>query len=153
MAYNTRNIYLPPYSMKKCPDCGLLMMRIGLGALFIWGGLEKFFEGFLGGVGLQAVANLLGDIGFSFLGESGLYVAAVILAAAELIAGIMILVGAYACAASAAMAVVMIGALVTVHVQSGNWMMIVIHFALVMVLMGMAFTGGGKKAMIVCDCK
>ena len=34
-----------------------LIIRIGFGLLFVWGGLEKFFEGFLGGVGLQNMAD------------------------------------------------------------------------------------------------
>lgn len=39
-------------------NLGNLIIRISIGLLFVWGGVEKFIEGFLGGVGLQAVADM-----------------------------------------------------------------------------------------------
>lgn len=36
-----------------------LIIRIGFALLFIWGGLEKNFEGFLGGVELDNMAGFL----------------------------------------------------------------------------------------------
>jgi len=52
---------------------GNLIIRIGLGLLFVWGGIEKFIEGFLGGVGLQNMADFLKASGLEFLGDSGTY--------------------------------------------------------------------------------
>ena len=71
---------------------GNLIIRIGFGLLFVWGGLEKFFEGFLGGVGLENMANFLKSSGLAFLGDSGTFVVGAILAALELVAGILLLI-------------------------------------------------------------
>lgn len=51
-----------------------LIIRIGLGLLFVWGGLEKFLIGYFGGVGLDKMASSLQSIGFGFLGEEGNYI-------------------------------------------------------------------------------
>ena len=63
-----------------------LIIRIGFGLLFVWGGLEKFFEGFLGGVGLQNMADFLKSSGLSFLGDSGTFALGALLAFLELAA-------------------------------------------------------------------
>ena len=73
-------------------NIGNLVIRIGIALLFVWGGLEKFFEGFLGGVGLQNMANFLKGSGLAFLGDTGTYALGALLAALELIAGILVLV-------------------------------------------------------------
>ena len=52
---------------------GNIIIRIGFGLLFVWGGLEKFIEGFLGGVGLNNMAAFLKSSGFAFLGDSGTF--------------------------------------------------------------------------------
>lgn len=72
-------------------NIGNIIIRIAFGLLFVWGGLEKFFEGFLGGVGLQKAAGFLKSTGWSFLGDSGTFVLAIILASLELIAAILLL--------------------------------------------------------------
>jgi len=69
---------------------GNLLIRIGFGLLFVWGGVEKFIEGFLGGVGLQNMADFLKSSGLAFLGDTGTYALGAILAALELVAGILL---------------------------------------------------------------
>lgn len=72
-------------------NLGNIITRLGLGLLFIWGELEKLFQDFLGGVGLETMSSFLGNISFSFLGETGTYILAIWLAISELIAGLFIL--------------------------------------------------------------
>jgi len=124
---------------------GDLIIRIGIGLLFVWGGVEKFIEGFLGGIGLQAVADMLKGSGLAFLGDSGTYVLGTILAALELIAGILVLLGKQLAYAYAFLAFVMLMALVLVHAPSGNWLNIMIHIALTGILAGLAVQEFSKK--------
>lgn len=117
---------------------GDLIIRIGLGLLFTWGGLEKFFEGFLGGVGLQNMANFLKSSGLGFLGDNGTFVLGALLALLELIAGILILVNKKVKYAYGFLSLIMLIALLLVHVPSGNWMNIMIHIALFTTLLGLS---------------
>ena len=116
-----------------------LIIRLGIGLLFVWGGLENFFEGFLGGVGLQNMADFLNSKGFSFLGDNGTYVLGVLLALFELVAGILVLANKKLKYAYAFLAFIMFVALVLVHFPSGNWMNIMIHITLFTTLLGLAF--------------
>ncbi|MEO2053092.1 MAG: DoxX family membrane protein [Allomuricauda sp.] len=117
---------------------GNLIIRIGFGLLFIWGGLEKLIEGFLGGVGLQNMADFLKSSGLAFLGDSGTYVLGAILAIAELAAGILLIINKQVFYSYAFLAFIMLMALVLVHIPSGNWMNIMIHVALFTTLTGLA---------------
>lgn len=112
------------------------IIRLGIGLLFVWGGLEKFFEGFLGGVGLDAVGQLLYSSGLSFLGESGTFALGTVLAAFELIAGIAVLANRQLVPAYGILAFFMLNALVLVWIPAGDWMNIFIHFALFTSLAG-----------------
>jgi len=114
-----------------------LIIRIGLGLLFVWGGLEKFLIGYFGGVGLDKMASSLQSIGFGFLGEEGNYILAILLAGTELIAGILILVNRYTALACFYAAVIMFVALITVYFPSGNWMQSMIHIALLTTFFGL----------------
>jgi len=116
-----------------------LIIRLGIGLLFVWGGLEKFFEGFLGGVGLQNMADFLKSSGLAFLGDNGTYVLGVLLALFELVAGILVLANKKLQYAYAFLAFIMFVALVLVHIPSGNWMNIMIHITLFTTLLGFAF--------------
>lgn len=119
-------------------NSGNLIIRIGLGLLFVWGGLEKFFEGFLGGVGLQNMADFLKASGLAFLGDTGTYAVGAILALLELVAGVLVLINKQLFPAYAFLAFIMLMALVLVHIPSGNWMNIMIHIALMTTLAGLA---------------
>lgn len=126
-------------------NSGNLIIRIAFGLLFIWGGLEKFFEGFLGGVGLQNMANFLKSTGWSFLGDSGTYILAIILSALELIAGILLISNQKLFYSYIFLAFIMLVALFTVHIPSGNWMNIMIHIALFGSLLGLALNHFNKE--------
>ena len=117
---------------------GNLIIRIGMGLLFVWGGLEKFFEGFLDGVGLQNMADFLKSSGLTFLGDTGTYVLGALLALLELVAGIALLANKKLFEAYAFLAFIMLMALILVHIPSGNWMNIMIHIALLFTLAGLA---------------
>ncbi len=119
-------------------NIGDLTIRIGFGLLFVWGGLEKFFEGFLGGVGLQNMADFLKASGLAFLGDGGTYAVGALLAALELVAGILLLMNKQLFYAYAFLSFIMFMALVLVHIPSGNWMNIMIHIALTTTLTGLA---------------
>ncbi|WP_346881355.1 DoxX family protein [uncultured Algibacter sp.] len=126
---------------------GNLVIRIGFALLFIWGGLEKFIEGFLGGVGLQNMADFLKQSGLAFLGDTGTYALGTILALLELVAGILVLANKQAMYAYAFLAFIMFMALVLVHIPSGNWMNIMIHIALTTTLSGLAINEKQKATL------
>ncbi len=117
---------------------GNLIIQIGFGLLFIWGGLEKFFEGFLGGVGLTYMANVLKSTGWGFLGDSGTFILAIVLASLELVAGVLLIINKKLFLSYSFLAFIMLVALLTVHIPSGNWMNIMIHIALFLALSGLA---------------
>jgi putative oxidoreductase len=119
-------------------NTGNLIIRLGIGLLFVWGGLEKFFEGFLGGVGLDNMAAFLKNSGLAFLGDTGTFAVGAILAALELVAGILVLLNKNLLYAYGFLAFIMLMALVLVHIPSGNWMNIMIHIALFTTLLGSA---------------
>jgi putative oxidoreductase len=117
---------------------GNLIIRVGFALLFMWGGLEKFIEGFLGGVGLQNMADFLKQSGLTFLGDSGTYILGALLALLELAAGILLLINKKTMYAYAFLAFIMLMALILVHIPSVNWMNIMIHIALTNTLAGLA---------------
>lgn len=118
-------------------NLGNTIIRIGFGLLFVWGGLEKMIEGFLGGVGLDNMSALLKSSGFSFLGDSGTYVLGAFVALVELIAGILLLINKKMFFAYAVLTGIIAVALISVHIPSGNWMNIMIHVALFTTLLGL----------------
>jgi|GEM_PF-1532876 len=118
-------------------NIGNLIIRIGFGLLFIWGGLEKFIEGFLGGVGLDNMAAFLRSSGLDFLGETRSYIVGAILALLELAAGILLIANKKLFESYMFLAFIMFMALVLVHIPSGNWMNIMIHIALFTALLGL----------------
>ena len=117
---------------------GSIIIRIGFGLLFVWGGLEKLIEGFLGGVGLDNMAAFLKSSGLGFLGDSGTYVLGAFLALVELAAGLLLFANKQLFYAYGILAIIMLVALLSVHIPSGNWMNIMIHLALFTTLLGLA---------------
>ncbi|HEY5714161.1 MAG TPA: doxX family protein [Candidatus Gracilibacteria bacterium] len=141
---------------------GSAFTKLGLALLFLWGGLEKLFTGFLGGVGLKAVAGMLGGMGFGFLGETGTYVLAIVLAVVELAAGLIFLGAAFGCKkcgsccyvkkAAWAGVIIMVGAIALVHIPSfdaasaGSWANLLLHVVVVTTCLGIAT--GDKKCEV-----
>lgn len=71
-------------------NTGNLIIRIAFGLLFVWVGVEKFVETFLGGMGIQSMADFQKACGLACLGDTGIYIAGALLAALELIANILV---------------------------------------------------------------
>lgn len=121
-------------------NTGSIIIRISLGILFLWGGLEKFIEGFLGGVGLKNMADFLKASGLAFLGDTGNYIMAIVLASTELIAAILLFANKKLFYAYGVLAVIILMALVLVWIPKADWMNIMIHIGLFGTLVGMALT-------------
>jgi putative oxidoreductase len=93
-------------------DWGLLLLRLTLGIVFMAHGSQKLLGAF-GGHGLSATMHMMGPV-LGFLVSIG-----------EFFGGLGILVGILSRFSAAAIAVIMLGAIVTVHMKNGffmNWM-------------------------------
>jgi putative oxidoreductase len=111
-------------------DLGLLLIRIALGVTFIVHGWAK-------------VANLSGTAGF--FESIGLAAAlAYIVAAIEFLGGIAVLLGVGIRTAGFLIALVMVGAIATVKADAGFMGGYELDFTLLLVALGLVFTGAGK---------
>lgn len=91
-------------NIPKNPNLGLLVLRVTLALLFIYGGVGKLF-GVLGGPGIEGFSGMVwGQVWLAY-----------IVALTELIAGFMLLVGFMARSASFALSVIVIFAIAMVH--------------------------------------
>ena len=106
----------------KCPmgkmskliaQYGIVPLRVVLGIIFIGHGLQKAF-GLFGGPGIDGFAQFLGSMG---LQPAILH--AYLAAYAELIGGLLLLLGMYTRFAALAIAGTMVVAIVTVHLSGG----------------------------------
>ena len=116
---------------------GDALIRLGLGLLFVWGGVSKLF-GILGGPGLVGFSGMLQSIGFEFLGGTTI-ILAIIIAVVELVGGLALIVNKkFVHASYVLLALVMLVALVLVHIGSGAWGQIMMHIAFMLTLGGLA---------------
>lgn len=127
--------------MKKmhCPDTGLLLLRVGVAAIFISHGISKF-------------QNMESTIGFfGMLGLSSVF--AYIVAAVELVGGIAVLLGVFARYAGIALSIVMIFAIILVKSDMG-FNAAEIDIMLLVSSLAIAFGGPGKYSLMrhVCGC-
>ncbi len=120
--------------MKKCcphnPDAGLLLIRIGLAAVFIVHGWMKLSN-------IDATVGFFGSIGLPAL-------LAWAVAIIEFVGGIMVLFGLYTCVAGGLLAAVMIGAIVTVKGSMGFVGGYEFDLVLLLTALGLASVGPGK---------
>jgi putative oxidoreductase len=119
---------------------GFLIGRVVLGVVFIAHGWQKLSE-----KGMEATAQ-----GFEGLGIPTPTLAAYFTVAAELVGGVMLIVGALLPLAGLALAVVMLGALFFVHLDGGFFSRdggyeYVLTLAAVSIAIG--FSGGGALAL------
>lgn len=132
--------------MKPNYDVGLLIMRITVGLLFVWGGVGKFVGPALGGppLGMFAEGMVWDQLWL-----------AVIVALVEIVAGLGVLLGIFNRASSVLLGVITVVALITVNIPGntpvggtplGN-VFIFMHIALLGQLAGLALMGSGKKAI------
>ena len=92
---------------------GLLVLRLVLGVIFIGHGAQKLFGSF-GGPGLKGSAGF-----FEQLGIKPPYLMAVLAGLAEVVGGILVILGFLTPLATLALIVVMIVAVLTVHLKNG----------------------------------
>jgi putative oxidoreductase len=92
---------------------GLLVLRLVLGVIFIGHGAQKLFGSF-GGPGLKGTAGF-----FEQLGIKPPYLMAVLAGLAEVVGGILVILGFLTPLATLALIVVMIVAVLTVHLKNG----------------------------------
>jgi len=95
--------------MERVRDLAALIGRLGVGAVFIAHGWQKFFEW-----GLDGTAASFVQMGVPAATASAWYAAIV-----ELVAGVMLVVGVALPAAGVLLALDMAGALVLVHLPNG----------------------------------
>lgn len=114
----------------KAIDAALLIVRVILGTIFIAHGSQKLFGAFQG-PGLSGIVGMLGPVGY-------------LVAIGEFFGGIGILVGFLSRFCSAAILVIMTGALALVHGQHGlflkdngsEFVLALMGLSLVIIIMG-----------------
>ncbi len=132
---------------------GNLLIRIGIGLIFIWGGLEKFIPGFLGGPGLDGATEFIGGV----FGVNGIIATmmTVSLALTELAAGILLIAGKRLFETYAVLTLLLLVATVMVWLPAGfadmsgnnnvTWILVIMHIGLLLTLAGLTLQERQKK--------
>ncbi len=127
---------------------GNVLIRIGIGLIFVWGGLEKFIPGFLGGPGLEGATGFVGSV----FGVTGVIatILTVGLAIAELAAGILVIMGKKLFEAYAVLTVILLVAVIMVWLPAGfkdmsgnnnvTWVTLITHIGLLLTLAGLTLS-------------
>ena len=118
-----------------------LPLRVGAGAIFAAHGAQKLF-GWFGGYGLEGTAGWMTSIGL----EPGLLMAGMA-GAAEFFGGLLLILGLLVRPVSLMLAITMIVAIVTVHLQNGLFMAnngYEFGLALLVISVGLVFRGAGS---------
>ncbi|MEH6637083.1 MAG: DoxX family protein [Halioglobus sp.] len=121
-----------------------LPLRVGAGAIFVAHGAQKLF-GWFGGYGLEGTAGWMTSIGL----EPGLLMATMA-GSAEFFGGLLLIVGLLVRPAALILAITMIVAIVTVHLQNGLFMdNNGYEFGLVLlaISVGLVFRGAGSLSV------
>lgn len=131
---------------------GNLIIRIGIGLIFIWGGLEKFIPGFFGGPGLEDATGFVGGV----FGVSGVLatILTVGLAITELVAGALVVAGKKLFEAYAALTLILLVAVVMVWLPAGfkdmsgannaTWVTLITHIGLLLTMVGLTINAKNK---------
>ena len=118
-----------------------LPLRVGAGAIFAAHGAQKLF-GWFGGYGLEGTAGWMTSIGL----EPGLLMATMA-GSAEFFGGLLLIVGLLVRPAALILAIPMIVAIVTVHLQNGLFMEnngYEFGLVLLAISVGLVFRGAGS---------
>ena len=118
-----------------------LPLRVGAGVIFAAHGAQKLF-GWFGGYGLEGTAAWMASIGL----EPGLPMAAMA-GGAEFFGGLLLIVGLLVRPAALMLAITMVVAIVTVHLQNGLFMAnngYEFGMALLVLSLGLVFRGAGS---------
>lgn len=131
---------------------GNLLIRIGVGVMSVWAGLEKLIPGFLGGPGLEGATGFLKSVGLDLGGAT--IVLTIILAITELAAGVLLLTGKKLFEAYAMVTLVMFVAVVLVWAPGAfadfsannntNWTVLAAHIGLLFALAGITLNNKKK---------
>ena len=120
---------------------GLLLIRLTVGGLFIGHGCQKLF-GWFGGGGIEGTGQMFAKAGL----RPG-WLTAAFAGTSEAAGGLLLLLGAIVPLAAAALATVMAGAIITVHLRNGIWNSkggFEFPLVMAMVAIGLAFSGPGR---------
>ena len=118
-----------------------LPLRVGAGAIFAAHGAQKLF-GWFGGYGLEGTAGWMTSIGL----EPGLLMAAMA-GSAEFFGGLLLIIGLLVRPAALMLAITMLVAIVTVHLQNGLFMAnngYEFGLALLAISVALVFRGAGS---------
>lgn len=117
-------------------DVGLAILRLVLGAVFIAHGGQKLFV-----YGLDGVTEAFGGMGLPFAG-----LLAPVVALAEFVGGIALIVGLFTRLSAVVLAATMLGAVTIVHLPAGFFLPNGYEFALTMLggAIAIALTGPGS---------
>lgn len=118
-----------------------LVLRLGVGIMFMAHGLQKTF-GLFGGSGIGGFTNALAGMGFS---PASLW--AYLAAYTELVAGLFLVIGLCVRSCAAALLIVMLVALVKVHLAKGFFLSaggFEYIFIIMTICIALLFLGGGK---------
>ncbi len=125
---------------------GSVLIRIGIGIIFIWGGLEKFIPGFFGGPGLTGATGFIGGV----FGVEGIIatILTIGLAITELVTGILVVIGKKLFIAYTTLTLILLVAILMVWVPAGfndlsgannvTWVILITHIGLLLTLGGLA---------------
>ncbi len=119
---------------KNYKDLGLLLLRIGVGVIFILAGWGKL-------TGIEGVQGFFGNIGIPLPG-----VMAWVVAIVEFVGGIMVLLGAYARIPYLLLAIVMVVALLTTKL-GGEFNAARLDLMLLLTNLALFLIGSGKYSV------
>lgn len=125
---------------EKCRGLGLLALRVVLAGIFIYAGYGKLFTNHAGATGM-----------FTSLGFGAPEFWAYFVGLAEVVGGLMLLLGVYVCYASAWLSVIMVVALFTAH-SSGPFMGMYAPLAILGGCLALMETGAGKWSVMKKLC-
>jgi len=139
-AKNLKNSMASLSSLGNFKNTGLLLIRIGLGIMFIMHGYPKL----MGGPEMwKGVGSAMGTVGITFLPE----VWGLLAAAAEAVGGLLFLIGAFFRPVALILAFTMLIAALS-HLSRGDGLMGASHaIEIGIVFLGLAFVGPGKYSV------
>ena len=125
-------------------DGGILILRLGIGIMFVAHGLQMAF-GWFGGLGVKGFAGMLANLGFdpamlwSYVG-----------AYTVLIGGLLLIVGAWTRLAAALLLIFILTAGIKVHLSKGFFLAnggIEYTFVIATACLGLVLLGSGKYSI------
>lgn len=130
----------PLIFLNRYRHVGLLLLRLGMGAIFIVHGVSKLLGG---GEALTGVGSAVGNVGI----ESGHYFFGLLAALFEAGGGLLLMLGLFTRLAAVAITLVLVGAFVH-HAASGDPLDVWLHpLKAFTVMVAIFFTGPGRYSV------